>query len=319
MESPPRVAVVGAGAVGGFFGGMLARSGARVTLIGRPGPPGPHLQAIARDGLFIDGVKIREKIAVHASQRIEDAKGAGLVLFCVKTVDTDSAARSLAPHLEDGTIVVSLQNGIDNVDRMRAAGVDAIPAVVFVAAAVESPGRVKHRGRGDLVIGHPTRRDEVRRVSRWFEQAGVPCVVSGDVERALWLKLIINSMANATSALTGASYLALAEYEPTWKVGVAVAGEAVAVAAKLGVPLDLEDVLEKGRAVIVSVGSATSSTEQDIAHGRPTEIDSLNGYIARRGAEVGVPTPANDALHALVKLRERIGGRTAVTGNSRPE
>ena len=134
VNSPPRVAVVGAGAVGCFFGGMLSRAGADVTLIGRPGALNAHLQSVKRDGLFIDGVEIQETIPIGVDQRVETVTEADLVLFCVKTVDTERAARGIAPHLKPGSIVVSLQNGIDNVERMRPAGIEGLPAVVFVPA-----------------------------------------------------------------------------------------------------------------------------------------------------------------------------------------
>jgi 2-dehydropantoate 2-reductase len=190
--------------------------------------------------------------------------------------------------------------------------------VVFVAAAIERPGAVRHRGRGDLVIGDPTgtpaRHEAAERVSAWFEEAGVPCPVSKDIRRAQWLKLTLNSMTNATSALTGASYRKLADFEPTWTLGLAVAREAIEVAAAEGTRLDLDEVVAMGRAIAGSIGDATSSTQQDIAAGRRTEIDALNGYISRRGSELGVATPVNDALHALVKLRETSPAADPVPG-----
>src|SRR5262245_33099975 len=115
MTTWPRVAVVGAGAVGGFFGGMLARAGADVTLIGRPA----HVDVWKRDGLVIDSATFQARIAVAASTDLEDCRDAELVLFCVKTLDTEDAARAMAPHLRANAIVVSLQNGVDNVERMR--------------------------------------------------------------------------------------------------------------------------------------------------------------------------------------------------------
>ena len=131
MNSLPRVTVVGAGAVGCFFGGMLARAGAEVTLIGRPGTLNAHLRSVQGNGLVIDGVEIRETIPIAVDRRVETVTGADCVLFCVKTVDTERAARGIAPHLKPGSIVVSLQNGIDNVERMRPAGIEALPSVVF--------------------------------------------------------------------------------------------------------------------------------------------------------------------------------------------
>ncbi len=141
----------------------------------------------------------------------------------------------------------------------------------------------------------------------WFESAGVPCRVSDDVERDLWFKLILNSMANAISALTGATYARLAEFEPTWDVAVEVAREGVAVAGAAGHEFELDEIVQRGLGVVQAVGAATSSTEQDIARGRPTEIDALNGYIARCGADHDVPTPVNRALWAVLKLREQVG------------
>ncbi len=304
MVDWPRVAVVGPGAVGSFFGGMLARAGAPVAFVGRPGSTNPHLESVRTRGLAFDGVAIQETIPIEVAEPSEALEGAELVLFGVKTPDTESAAEGIRPHLAPGAVVLSLQNGIDNVERMRTVGVEAIAAVVIVAAAIETPGTLRHRGRGDLVIGDPERPEEARWISELFERAGVPCEVSDAIRRELWFKLIINSMANATSALTRASYRRLTEFEPTWRIALAVAREAVAVARVEGIELDPEELIARGAAIIQGVGEATSSTEQDIARGRHTEIDALNGYIARRGAELDVPTPTNEILWALVKLRE---------------
>lgn len=313
MTKWPNVAVIGAGAVGSFFGGMLARAGASVTFFGRPGSESPHLEVIGERGLEIDGVEIQETIAVAVGEQGPALGVAELVLFAVKSLDTESAARGIRDHLPPEALIVSLQNGIDNIERLRAQGIDALPTVVFVAAAIERPGAVKHRGRGDLVIGDPEQEDSERpqraeRVAAWFEHAGVPCPVSDDIRREQWIKLALNSMTNATSALTGASYRRLADFDPTWNLALAIAHEAIEVAAAEGTRLDLDEIVAKGRAIVTGIGDATSSTQQDIAAGRRTEIDSLNGYIARRGAELGIPTPTNTAMQALVKLRQELPG-----------
>ena len=305
MESWPRVVVVGPGGVGAYFGGMLARAGAPVTMLGRPGGHSAHLATMARHGLRLDTVTFDERVPVETSTNADVVAAAELVLFSVKTPDTDEAARLIAPHVSDGAVVVDLQNGIDNPERMRHAGVDPIVAVVYVAAAVETPGAVKHRGRGDLVVGHRSRTTEVERVAGWFTRAGVSCHVSDDIDRELWLKLILNSMANAVSALTGASYGALAAFEPAWQIACDVAREGVAVARAAGHVFDQPTMIRRGLEVCGAVGAATSSTQQDIAHDRPTEIDALNGCIVRRGATLGIETPTNRVLWALVKLREQ--------------
>ena len=309
MNSPPKVVVIGAGAVGGYFGGKLALAGAGLTLVGRPGGGSPHMEALAREGLRIEANELEETIPVDVTDDASVVGRADLVLFAVKTLDTVAAARSIAPHLLPNTIVVSLQNGVDNVERMAEGGVDALAAVVYVAAAIERPGVVSHHGRGDLVLGHATRGDEVRRVAGWFEAAGVPVRVSGQIEAELWSKLVINAMANAISALTGAPYARVAAHSPSMAVAMDVASEAFAVARAAGIELDEEAVTAEAGTIYVSMSEATSSTQQDIARGKPTEIDSLNGLITRKGEALGVPTPVNRALWALVSLREQIDAR----------
>ena len=317
-----KIAVMGAGAVGSYFGGMLARTGARVTLIGRRA----HVEAIARDGLLIDSIHFQERIAVAASTQADAARDAELVLFCVKTTDTDAAARALAPYLPAGAIVVSLQNGVDNVERIRAAsGIEAVPAVVYVATAMPTPGRIKHAARGDLVIGWPQRgpagagrsNDDLARVAQCFAGAGVPCRISENIEGELWTKLVWNCAGNALTALARSTYGQVARNELARDLLAAAASEAIAVARAAGVDLPPLDLAAAGVKMAKDLGDATSSTAQDIARGKRTEIDALNGYVARRGAELGVPTPVNHTLFALVKLLEENlgGGKSALTSS----
>ena len=146
----PKVAVVGAGAVGGYFGGMLARAGAPVIFIGRPA----FADAVKKNGLFLDTVQFQERVKVAASTDLAAARGAEIVLFCVKTTDTAETARALAKVLAKDAVIISMQNGVDNAQQIEAAsGMKALPAAVYVAASVPVPGTVKHVGRGDLVLG----------------------------------------------------------------------------------------------------------------------------------------------------------------------
>lgn len=302
MTNWPKVTVVGPGAVGCYFGGMLARAGAPVTLLGRPGKPA----ASDASGIFIDSINFQESVAVAQSNDPATVRNAELVLFCVKTVDTEAAARLIAPHLRPETIVVSLQNGVDNVERIRATtNIDALPAVVYVAAAMIAPGRVKHNGRGDLVVGHASRKEDVARVAECFTRAGVPCRISDKIEGDLWVKLIMNCAGNAISALARSTYGNIVAHQPAMQVVMNVIGEAVAVARAAGIALPPVDLTAAGLKLLAGdLKNAMSSTAQDIARGKRTEIDALNGYIARRGAELGVPTPVNQTLFALVKLLE---------------
>lgn len=308
----PQVAIVGAGAVGCYYGGMLARAGCPVTLIGRAA----HVEAIERDGLLLDTLNFKERVTVGASTRIEAARGAQLLLFCVKSTDTDATAQELAPVLAPGAILLSMQNGVDNLDRLRA-HIDgpAFAAVVYVAAAMAGPGHVRHTGRGDLVIGALERDAQAQRAAQpllqqlagWFERASVGCPVSANVEGELWAKLLINCAYNAISALGRARYRRIGAHALALGVMREAVAEVIAVAGAAGVKLPEGDLVETAVAISRSLAGATSSTAQDIARGKRTEIDHLNGYVVRRGDELGVPVPVNRTLHALVKLLEEAG------------
>ena len=133
QESWPKIAVVGAGAVGGYFGGLLARAGAPVVMIGRAA----FVEAVEKSGLFLDALQFQESVRVEASTELSAVRGAEIVLFCVKTTDNAATARELVPLLAPGALLLSMQNGVDNVEQIRAAAaIDALPAVVYVAASV---------------------------------------------------------------------------------------------------------------------------------------------------------------------------------------
>jgi len=299
----PKIAVVGAGAVGGYFGGMLARAGAPVTMIGRRA----FAEAVKNSGLQLDTAQFRETVYPEASTEIAAAAGAEVVLLCVKTTDTASAAKSLAPHICHEALVVSLQNGVNNAEEIRAAaGIDALPAVVYVAAAMSPPGYVKHLGRGDLVVGPKNAQTE--RIASLFLQAKVPCRISENIEGELWTKLIWNCALNAISALGRVTYGEIFASPDARRIIETLVEEVLAVARAKGIhPPGLEDpkaALAGALKIAEQMSGTRSSTAQDMARGKRTEIDSLNGYVARLGEQMGVATPVNHALYTLVKLQE---------------
>jgi 2-dehydropantoate 2-reductase len=169
--------------------------------------------------------------------------------------------------------------------------------VVYVATEMAGPGHLKHHGRGDLVIGP----DE--RVKAWFEAAGVPTVISDNVEGELWAKLVVNCAYNALSAITQLPYGRMIQGTGVREVMRDVVEETLAVAKASGVTM-APDMLAKTYRIAEAMPTQFSSTAQDLARGKPTEIDHLNGFVTRKGEALGIPTPANRALHALVKLIE---------------
>jgi 2-dehydropantoate 2-reductase len=302
-KSWPRIAVVGAGAVGGYFGGMLARAGASVMMIGRHA----FVRAVKSSGLLLDTVQFRETAHPEASEEILAAKGADIVLFCVKTTDTADTAKELKKYVGAQSIVVSFQNGVNNAEEIFAAsGIAALPAVVYVAAAMPEPAHIKHLGRGDLVVGPES--EKTRAIADLFERAKVPCRISDNIEGELWTKLVWNCALNAVSGLGRAMYGDIIANEDAKKVVEAVVYEVLAVAQKKGIrPPGLEDprvALAGAFRIAEQMKGTRSSTAQDMARDKRTEIDSLNGHVAKLGKELGVATPVNFTLYTLVKLYE---------------
>jgi len=293
-----KVAVMGAGAVGCYYGAMLARAGHEVVLIGRPA----HVQAVRANGLRLETKTFDEQVKLGASTQADAVQGAGLVLFCVKSTDTESAAAGIRPHLAPGALVLTLQNGVDNDERVRSVlpSNEVAAAVVYVATEMAGPGHVRHHGRGELVIA-PSRTSE--QVAQQLAAAGVPTQISGNVRGSLWAKLVLNCAYNALSAVTQLPYGELVRGQGVAEVIRDVVAECLAVAKAEGVviPGDTDAAV---RAIAETMPTQYSSTAQDLARGKPSEIDHLNGYVVRRGEALGVPTPANRVLWVLVKLLE---------------
>jgi 2-dehydropantoate 2-reductase len=226
---------------------------------------------------------------------------ADVVLFCVKSNDTIAAGETMAPYLKESAAILSLQNGVDNAERLQAVlNRHVIPAAVYVATDMPAPGHVRHHGRGELVIGTSPASAELTAV---FAAAGIPTQVSDAVTAALWTKLIVNCAYNALSAIAQMPYGRLVEVQGVIELMRDVVRECVDLASRSGVsvPQDLWDMV---LGIAASMPNQYSSTAQDLARGKKTEIEHLNGYIVRRAAEFGVSAPANRSLLVTVKLIE---------------
>lgn len=303
------VAVVGAGALGSYFGGMLARAGMKVTLIGRSA----HVGAINRDGLLFQNIDGEQRIPVLAATDISAIRGAGLVLFCVKCLDTETAAAAMAPHLAREAVILSLQNGVDNPERIALhVANEVVPVLVYAGANIPAPGSVRHTGGGNIVIGRlgkfrsgvESDRRLLDGIAALFANAGVSVKISGDIEADLWIKLLMNCAYNAISALGQSSYSRMVATPEVNCLMRDTADEVARVAKARGISLP-GDIIETAMKLADAMPQTMSSTAQDIAKGRPTEIAHLNGYVVREGETLGVATPVNRALNALIKLLEQ--------------
>ena len=296
-----KVAIMGAGAVGCYYGALLARAGHPVTIVGRP----QHVAAVLEHGLILETGSFTEAVQVDATTEPSGVAGADIILFCVKSTDTVAAGSAMAPYLAKDALVLSLQNGVDNAERLQTTlGRSVVPAAVYVAVDMPAPGHVRHHGRGELVIGQSPMSGEIVEA---FRHAGIPTEVSDNVDGALWAKLIVNCAYNALSAIAQQPYGRLMDVNGVRDVMTDVVAECLAVAERLNVKVP-GDILSTVLALAASMPNQYSSTAQDLARGKTSEIDHLNGYVVQTAEKLGIKAPVNRALLVMVKLLEE-GGR----------
>jgi 2-dehydropantoate 2-reductase len=297
-----RVLVVGAGGVGGYFGARLARAGTAVTFLAR----GAHLEAIRRHGLRIrSGVDGDWVVEADAVSDVRGQPRADVVLFCVKSFDTETAATAIRPVVGPDTAVVSLQNGVDNeatLDRVLGDG-HAVGGVAYVFATIESPGVIGHRLGGRVVFGELDGRASPRleRLRQAFAAAGIPADIVADVRRALWEKYLMISAQAGTTALTRVPIGVIRAVPETWRMYRVIVEELAAVARAEGVRLDdgAADAIVKAAEGLAP--EALSSLYHDLVQGRPLELEALHGHAVRLGQRLGVPTPTVLAVYAALK------------------
>jgi 2-dehydropantoate 2-reductase len=296
--------VMGAGAVGCYYGALLARAGHEVTLIGRPS----FVERVRAAGLCLEKDGATEIVHPRVDTDAAALSGCETVLFCVKSGDTEVAGQAMAAYLGPQHTVFTFQNGVDNADRLT--GVlrrPVVPAVLYVAVEMIGDAHVRHHGRGDVVLGLS---DASESTAQALRAAGIPASVSAEVLEALWGKLITNCAYNAMSAVTNMPYGSMLQVEGVAQVMRDVAEECVAVGRGLGIALPPAD-MERVLGLAASMPGQYSSTAQDLARHRPTEIEYLNGYVVRQGTALGIPTPANRVLLMLVRLLESKVGAAA--------
>ncbi|HEV2570144.1 MAG TPA: 2-dehydropantoate 2-reductase [Beijerinckiaceae bacterium] len=292
-----KFAVMGAGAIGCYFGALLARAGHDVCLIGRA----QHVAAIRQHGLRLESKLFDGHVPMQAMTEAQGVVGADVILFCVKSTDTETAGQMILPYLKSDAVLLCLQNGVDNAERLATVVPQTVlAAAVYVATEMAGPGHVRHHGRGELIIAPSP---ASIRIADVLVKAAIPTTVSQDVLNALWVKLVANCSYNALSAISQLPYGRLIEVDGVREIIHSTIDECIAVASASGVSLP-DDIQDLTFRIAVDMAGQRSSTAQDLARAKPTEIDHLNGYVVRKGRQVGIPTPVNLLLQTMVKLRE---------------
>lgn len=294
-----RFLVFGAGAMGSLVGGLLSQRHETV-LVGRR----PHVEAIRKGGLRITG-KTRLLARLAAEEDLPPDADPDVVIVAVKAYDTEEAARTLAP-LTEKALFLSLQNGLGNEEALATAGARVLGGVTNQGLTFVGPGEVYHAGVGDTYIGpfEGTGPKEADDVVKAFNESGLPSHLVDDIRAELWLKAIVNACINPLTALLRVPNGYLLQTEATEQIVRQVIQEGVEVAARQEVSLVADAVFERVASVVRGTSANRSSMLQDLERGRRTEIDAINGAIARLGREAGRPAPANDLLAQLVRAAE---------------
>ena len=296
-----RILVYGAGAVGGFFGGLLAHVGEDVRFVAR----GAQREALQTSGLRIES-RLRGTIVIPSVAVSESAATGGsvdLILVCVKTQQTAGILDDLAAVVREQTVIVPLQNGVEADEELagRFPHATVLPAVVYVGATLGAPGTVSHVAAGTIGIGATRERDSavLEAVRDLLARTGQPIHISNDIQRERWHKLMWNAAFNSVSAITGRVPAELVSQPETRALVLSIMNEVLAVGRACGVDLRQEDI---DRHIAWTEGAAglRTSTMVDRERGRAVESDGLVGVIVRKGRGVGVPTPCSAVVYALL-------------------
>lgn len=294
-----RIVVFGAGAMGSWIGALLANAGHDVTLVARQ----EHAAVVNARGLQVSG-RTETLARPHAVTRAQDAPAPDVLILTVKAYDTARAIREMRPLVGARTAIVSMQNGLGNVEAIADAFDEprAFAAVTTHGVTFVEPGHVRHAGVGYFVVGSPfNEHKRAEELTALFREAGVDAAFSPRILGEVWAKVVVNAGINPITAITGLRNGALLEVPALRELMLRACEEAIDVARAEGAPLPDDDLVARTRRVAELTAQNKSSMLQDVERGRPTEVDAICGEVVARGRKLGIDTPVNLALRALVK------------------
>lgn len=298
-----KITIAGPGAMGSLFAALLERSKVKHDIWLLDKDP-ERAKRTGTNGIAIEGISnFKQKVKIASNAR--EIGPCELIILFTKSYDTDKALSSVKPLLADNTNVLTLQNGLGNLQLIsEIVGEDrTVGGVTAHGATLLDTGRVRHAGKGETIIGKPNGRifADLRQISSVFNEAGIVTRISKDINGIIWSKLIINAGINALASICRLPNGALLEHEGTKEILRQAVFEATKVAKRKRVKLTYDDPLQKVESVCIATKDNICSMLQDIMHRRRTEIDFINGAIVRQGQSYGIKTPVNEILTQLVK------------------
>ncbi|MDD5477020.1 MAG: 2-dehydropantoate 2-reductase [Candidatus Omnitrophica bacterium] len=300
-----KIVVVGSGAMGSLFAAFLTKSKEELWLLDKNKESAAKINA---SGISLEGVSGSWQAKVKTTANTEDIGKADLVLICVKAFNTKSAVEQIKPILGQNTKILTLQNGIGNVEIISeiAGEQRVIAGITSQGATLIETGKIRHAGSGETIIGAIDGKTpvELRAIREIFNKVGLETKMSRDIKSLIWSKLIINVGINALTAITRLPNGKLPEYEGTKRILRDAVTEAARIAKRKRIKLIFDDPLAKVEAVCEGTSDNLSSMLQDVLRKKRTEIDFINGVIVRLGQEMGISVPTNKLLLDLIKTIE---------------
>ncbi len=302
-----KIGVVGVGGIGGYFGGLLAMAGKEdIHFVAR----GKHLQVIEEEGLRIVSNEKSVTVFIHATSEPHEIGYVDLLLFCVKSYDTEYAARFMDPMVGPDTVILTLQNGLDNIEKLSLLYdySQLMAGTSYIEATVTSPGVIVHKGHpGRIVFGELGGEisERVQRIHRMFVEAGIDAQYTDRIQQILWEKFLFICAVHGVGALSRSSIGQMLAFKETRALLKGVMQEVEAIARKKSVDLP-DDIIERSMNLAESYNPHfRPSMLRDLEWRRPIEVDALNGLVVKMGREVGVETPINFAIYAALKLEDK--------------
>lgn len=296
------ILIAGAGAVGGYYGSLLWRGGIKLSYLVTPG----SLSVIQSRGLTVKSQSEVYTFHPEVSTDPSDLAPCDLIIIAVKRYDTEGVLNSLRPLLilKEDTLILPLQNGVDSEEDIlrRFPQARVLGGVAFLAARLEAPGVIDHLGAGLLSIGEldGSESERAQAIVKIFKNAGVPAKLSKDIHKAKWQKLCWNAVFNPLSVILNGPIDYILDSKDALDVAHQIFQEIRSLAEKRGVILS-EGLFDEHIAVTQKLRGFHTSMYEDLIHGKPTEIDYLNGYVCREGAKYHVTASVNCTITALVK------------------
>lgn len=301
------IVVIGAGAVGGYFGGKLAKAGFDVTFIAR----GKTLEAIKTNGLQVKSINGDFVVHPKVINDINDIKNPDLIILGVKSWQVIDIAKQLKSIINENTLVLPLQNGADNADKLLSIlnKENVLAGFCKIVSKIEAPGIINHFAyEPEIVFGEydNQKTERVKNIKKVFDKAEFNNTISDDIHLDIWKKFLFIATVSGVGALTRSVFGVMREDNDVRQIMYQTANEIVAIANAKGINLSNNDVEMVLKVVDNLDYNTTASMQRDIIEGRPSELENFNGYIVKIGKELHITTPANSfTYHCLLPMEKK--------------